>query len=404
MISIQEAMERIWARLPEKKKETLDISESTGRVLAHQVTAAESSPRFTNSAMDGMAVRFEDLQSLPVELSIVGESRAGVPFQGIVQNGQAVRISTGAVLPQGADTVIPIEDCQVEQSRVKVLTAKKKGANVRKKGEEFESGEVLLAAGTTLFPEHLALLAAQGIQRVEVYARPRVVLLTTGSEVKSFKEEIADYEIRDSNLLMLGEAIKLAGGALVVSDRLPDDFSLTVQKLKEAQNKADVIVLSGGVSVGPHDHVKKAAAEAGISEVFWKVNQQPGKPLFFAAKDNTLLFGLPGNPVSAFMSMAHYVYPVLRRLQGFDDDRAVCVARARSRLEINKKRAQLLRVRLEKTDEGWHFIPLKRQGSHMITSISQADGYIIVGPVETIEKDETRNVYLFPWRRSHGLC
>ncbi|WP_456442306.1 molybdopterin molybdotransferase MoeA, partial [Caldithrix abyssi] len=264
MISIQEAMERIWARLPEKKKESLDISEATGRVLAHQVSAAEPSPRFTNSAMDGMAVRFEDLQSLPVELSIVGESRAGGPFQGVVQNGQAVRISTGAVLPQGADTVIPIEDCQVEQSRVKILTAKKKGANVRKKGEEFETGEVLLRAGTTLFPEHLALLAAQGIQRVEVYARPRVVLLTTGSEVKSFKEEIADYEIRDSNLLMLGEAIKLAGGELMVSDRLPDDFSLTVQKLNEAQNKADVIVLSGGVSVGPHDHVKKAAAEAGF--------------------------------------------------------------------------------------------------------------------------------------------
>ena len=403
MISIQEAILNLKQNLPERQQEDIPLKQATGRILAQDVFAAEDAPRFTNSAMDGFALRFDDLNPLPATLKIIGESRAGVPFTGSVGKGQAVRISTGAVLPAGADSVVPIEDCEVSKDQVQVHQIKKRGANVRVKGEEIKKGQLLLASGKALFPEQLALLASQGVLQVTVFTRPRVALLSTGTEVKAFDQPVKDYEIRDSNRIMLGEAIKLSGAVLQKTEHLPDDFATTVDKLNEAAQETDVLIFSGGVSVGPHDHVKSAAEKAGFKQVFWKIAQQPGKPFFFAKKENKLLFGLPGNPVSSFMSFVHYVFPVLRYWQGHDFGWPQLQAVSQEKVEIKKKRPQLLRLSLQRHNGGYGFRILAQQGSHMITTISQADGYLITRANEVIEKNETRTIYLFPWRNSYGL-
>ncbi len=404
MISIEEAIQSILLKLPDRQIETVNLSESGGRVTARDVLALEDAPRFTNSAMDGFAVRFADLKELPTTLKIIGESRAGVPFRGEVNAGEAVYISTGAVLPAGADSVVPIEDCAVDEGFVKMSKIKKRGANVRAKGEEIKPGQLLLKTGSVLYPEQLALLASQGILQLDVFSRPKVALLSTGTEVKAFDRQIKEYEIRDSNRVMLSEAIKLSGSILQNAEHLPDDLKATINRLEEAVGKADVLIFTGGVSVGPHDHVKTAAEKVGFKQVFWKIAQQPGKPFFFAEKENKLLFGLPGNPVSSFMSFVHYVFPVLRYLQGHEFSHPVLQAVSMENVEISKKRPQLLRITLKKNGEQYAFRIIQQQGSHMISTISQAQGYLITKPQEIIHQNETRTVYLFPWRLDYGLC
>ncbi|NOX87935.1 MAG: molybdopterin molybdotransferase MoeA, partial [Calditrichaeota bacterium] len=316
MIAIDEAVRIIKEQAPFTEYERLPLTKALLRVLAEDIFAREPAPRFTNSAMDGFAVRWEDLQTLPANLSIIGESRAGVPFKGEVKSGEAVRISTGALMPDGADTVIPVEDTEETDGEAIILKAGKKAANVRYEGEEIKAGDLLVSSGSRIYPEHLAVLASQGISEVKIFKAPRVVLLTTGAEVKRFDETPEYFQIRDSNSPTLAAAITLAGAELISTDHLPDDLNLTIDALKEAAQKADVLILSGGVSMGRHDHVKSAAEKAGFSPIFWKINQKPGKPFYFAKKDKTLLFGLPGNPVSAFMGFVHYIFPLLRFMEG----------------------------------------------------------------------------------------
>ncbi len=399
MIEIEEALAIIQNAVTLTGIEKVELFSAVGRVLAKDLKAVEPSPRFTNSAMDGFALRWQDAENLPLELTIIGESRAGHPFLGAVKKGQAIRISTGAAVPEGADTVVPIEDCEVNANKVKILRLGKAGSHIRLKGEEIAEGDELLKKGTRLFPEHLALLTAQGIEKVDVYRKPGVALLTTGSEIKELGEEVKEYEIRDSNRLMLKVAIDLCGGNLVMNQHLEDDLDLTVQTLSHAAEEADLIILSGGVSVGPHDHVKNAAEKVGFEPLFWKIRQQPGKPFYFARKNKTLLAGLPGNPVSAFMGFVHYLSPLLRAMQGLTFSWPMVELTAGTTFEVRRKRPLLMRVAVSKGE----FIPLPAQGSHMLTTISAAEGYIVARPGTVINKGEKQIVYLFPWRDYYGI-
>ncbi len=401
MITIDEAIAIIKEKLPPPRTAVVPLAEAAGRVLAEAVRAPEPSPRYDNSAMDGYALRYDDVagctKERPAVLRLVGESQAGVPFAGRLGAGEAVRISTGAMLPAGADTVVRVEDSEETDGVVRIVACRKRGQDVRFRGEEFDTGDQLLAAGVRLAAPHLALLAAVGIERVPVYQPPRVALLVTGTELAApGGTQVADHQIRDSNTIMLAAAVAAAGGTVVESRRVEDDWDATVAAIGAAAGAADILLCSGGVSVGRHDHVKAAALEIGFEEGFWRIRQKPGKPLFFASSGDRLLFGLPGNPVSAFMCFVHYVQPVIAALCGRPFGWPSVSATAGEDIGNRGGRPVLLRVRLAwQTPGGFRITRVERQGSHMLTSLTAADGYVLVQPGERIAAGDRVEVFMF---------
>ncbi|MDD5758334.1 MAG: molybdopterin molybdotransferase MoeA [Desulfobulbaceae bacterium] len=405
MISLNEAVAIVKNNLPPSGEKSLSLAEALGHFLAEDIVAPEPSPRYTNSAMDGIAVRFVDVagakEESPVLLTIIGESRAGLPFSGSVGVGEAVRISTGAMLADGADTVIRLEETREAGNSVAVLAVRKKGQDVRRQGEEFETGTLLLRRGTRLAAPQAALLAAVGIDHVRVFTPCTVALLVTGSELVAAGDQIERYQIRDSNMMMLQAAVREAGGNLLSSRRVVDEREATSEAI--ATSDADIILCTGGVSVGRHDHVKEAAEENGFAPLFWRIRQKPGKPLYCARKGNTLLFGLPGNPVSAFMCFAHYVRPVLGALCGQPFGWPSCMAQAVVKLTNKGSRPNMVRVRLTATPEGGHGVgSVEHQGSHMLTSLAEANGYVILEPGQSVDVGEMIRVYSYDFRCEPG--
>jgi molybdopterin molybdotransferase len=381
------------------------LENATGKYLAEDIRAPEPSPRYTNSAMDGFAVRWEDIckasPEAPVALKIIGESRAGVPFSGQVQPGEAIRINTGAMLTEGCDTVVRVEDTEeAGNETVYILAAKRLGQDVRHRGEEFGENDLLLSRGTRIAPPQVALLAAVGVERLKVFAPPRITLLVTGSELAAPGEAIADHQIRDSNMIMLKAAVQEAGATLISAIRVGDDFRTTVEVVGQAAKTADIILCTGGVSVGRHDNVKEAAEANEFTPLFWRILQKPGKPLYFARKGEMLLFGLPGNPVSAFMCFTHYIRPLLGALAGRPFEWPTISAEAAADITNPGKRTAMVRVRLSKGVDGIYRIhEVEQQGSHMLTSLCFADGYIILGPQQTLSAGERSLVHLYDFQR-----
>jgi len=398
LFSIHEALSIIKENIPQTHSQSARLEGSLGKYLAEDIIAPEPSPRFTNSAMDGFAVRWQDVlmakKESPVELSIIGESQAGHQFRGQVALKQAVRISTGAVLPQGCDTVVRVEDTEESEDKVEIFTVRCQGQDIRNQGEEFQKGDLLLTRGTRITAARSALLASVGIENISVFAPCRVALLITGSELVTGSENIKDDQIRDSNMIMLANAIKEAGGEIVKAIQVEDDYGATQQAIEET--KADVILCTGGISVGRHDHVKEAALANGFAPLFWRIRQKPGKPLFFARKKEQLLFGLPGNPVSAFMCYTHYVRPLIAALNGKSFGWPMISGEAQENISNSGKRTNMIRVRLQwHANKGHTITHAAKQGSHMLTSLAHADGYIILEPGQKLEKGERIDVYRY---------
>lgn len=402
MISIREAFNILQENLPEQKKESVYLTKAYSCYLAEDIYAPEPSPRYTNSAMDGYAVRWEDVAKAsrenPAVLAIVGESQAGKPFTGRVGKGEAIRISTGAVLPVDTDTAVRVEDTDEHDDVVQIFSVRHKGQDVRFRGEEFQEGEVLLPRGTHLRTRQLTLLASVGIEKILVYSAPEVALLVTGTELVSTHDSgIKPFQIRDSNTIMLEYSVRENGGEIIHSGYVDDNLENTKILINSIAEKQPAIILcSGGVSVGRHDHVKKAAEEAGFTELFWRIKQKPGKPLFAARRKNTLLFGLPGNPVSAYMCYIHYVRPIMAYLKGRKEANAPVTAKVPCCITNKGKRTNFLRVNADfSTGEIPRLTEVEKQGSHMLSSITSADGYIIMDPGETLEPGSLKEVYLF---------
>lgn len=402
MISVQEALRILRDNIPTPRREMVGLDQAYYAVLFEDMRAPESSPRYTNSAMDGFAVRWSDCRSVAdgseVRLQIVGESQAGVPFSGELSAGTAIRINTGAMVPPGADTVVRVEDTSEADGSVIVRAVRALGQDVRVAGEEFEKGELLFSKGRRLGSRELALLAAVGLDEIPVYAKPKVSLLVTGTELAPpTDKDIEPHQIRDSNSIMLKSAVLEAGGLLQASTHVEDSLEHTIERVDQAcRAGADLILCSGGVSVGRHDHVKDAALAAGFTELFWKIRQKPGKPLFVCRRNDTLLFGLPGNPVSAFMCFNNYVRPVLTQLQGITDGHPFITARSTGVVENRGKRTNFIRVRVETIpNEIAQITEISQQGSHMLSSIVHADGYIVLQPGVVLEPGSLIEVFLF---------
>jgi len=400
LISISEALELLDKHIPLPQVETVDLLEAMGRIVAEPIEATVDSPPYSNSAMDGFAVRWSELETLsgdhPVTLRIRGESQAGDPFHGELTSGEAIRISTGAIMPDALDTVIPIEVCEVTDDTVTITAVKQQFQHVRYQGEEFQRGGHLLDPGVKLDVAQLALLASQGVHKLPVYAQPRVAILVTGQELVPFDASAEPHQLRDSNRPMLKAAVEATGGVVSLMTHVEDDLQATIQAIQDAEAAADIILLSGGVSMGAHDHVRPASQACGFEQVFWRINQKPGKPLFLAEKPDHVLLGLPGNPVSAFMCFQHYGSRLIKRAGGDPTQPEVTPAAITHPLRNHGARTTMVRVQLTQGEDlTWRAQALKQQGSHMLTSISQADGYFILEGRQELNQGTSIDVIRF---------
>ena len=374
-IALAEARARVLAATRPLGAEEVALGDALGRVLGEDVASPHDLPPFDASAMDGYAV----VAGPPAELAVVGESRAGRPAERRLLPGQAIAISTGAVVPDGADAVVPVERVEARDGRVEV-PATEPGANVRRAGEDVRRGEPVLAGGTDLGPAELAVLASFGRERVACGVRPRVAVVVTGDELVAPGAALGPGQIRDSNATALAAQAARAGALVALAEHAADERAATTAALDRGLRAADVLCVSGGVSVGEHDHVKAALADLGVEERFWGIALKPGKPTWFGTAGERLVFGLPGNPVSAMVTFHLLARPALRALAGADPSDARASAIADAPIARSRGREQAVRCRLEARDDGWHVAPTKAQGSHVLTSMLGAGALALVPP------------------------
>ena len=374
LLTIDAALELVLARAQPLDSELVAVAAASGRVLALDARAAVDLPPFDSSAMDGYAVRAADT---PGELAVAGQSAAGLPAGAPLARGAAAVISTGAVVPDGADAVVPIERTSLEESTVTVEGVVA-GAHVRPRGGDAHAGDLVVEGGTRLGPPQIGALAAAGVATVTCARRPRVALLATGTELRAPGTELRPGEIYESNTVLLAAQAVTAGATADVLDSVEDDPDATREALKRAL-AADVVITSGGVSVGPHDLVRAALADLGAEEVFWRVAVRPGKPVAFSVRGRTLVFGLPGNPVSALVGFELFVRPALLALQGAREPGPLYLpARLAAAVRQNADRDELLRARLRMDADGALVHPLGGQESHMIVRAASADALVLV--------------------------
>jgi molybdopterin molybdotransferase len=376
LISVDEGRGRVIAAARRLGVEDVTLERALGRVLGEDLQSTIDVPPFRSSAMDGYAVA----AGPGGELHIVGEARAGHPAAVVVRAGDAVRISTGGEVPDGADAVVPVERVESGGDGVVRVPEVRPGANVRLPGEDVRAGDVVMRAGAVLGPAELGVAASLGRPALRCALRPRVAVLVTGDELVEPGEERGPGRIYSSNGYALAAQVTSAGAELVRRETVGDSLAQTLDALLRALADADVVCVSGGVSVGPHDHVKSALAELGVEELFWGVSLRPGKPTWFGAREERLVFGLPGNPVSAMVTFQLFARPALLALQGADPGATRAEAVLDEPVARNPRREQAVRCRLRSGADGWHAAPTGAQGSHVLTSMLGADALAIIAP------------------------
>jgi molybdopterin molybdotransferase len=356
--------------------EAVPLRAALGRVLAEDVVSHDDVPSFDNSAMDGFALRASDTatatEAAPTVLIVTGESRAGAPHADRLEAGQAVRISTGAMVPAGSDAVLRVEDAHDAGDTVSTTRPVAPGLEIRRAAEDIAAGDVVLRAGTRIGPAELGVAASTGAAQLSCARPPRVAIVVTGDELVEPGAPLPPGAIRNTNGYAVPAQVAGAGGEILSVETAGDDYGETVDTLRRAL-AADVVVSTGGVSVGAHDHVKPALAELGVKEVFWGIALRPGHPTWFGTTGSVLVFGLPGNPVSAMVTFHLFVRPAISRMLGerAADRRATATMDA----DYAKRpgRAHVVRCTLAAGPDGWHVRPTKEQGSHVLTSMLNAE-------------------------------
>ena len=389
LLSVEDARAQMLDGLQPLPSEDAALGDALGRVMAAELTSLTTLPPWDNSAMDGFAVVAADIssasQAAPVILRVTGEVAAGAAPTATVTPGTAVRILTGAPLPPGADAVVPVEDTDAAPgvaslpAQVAIRSAFSPGAHIRPAGSDLRAGQRLLETGTQLTPAAIAVAAAGGHATLAVHGRPRVAVLATGDELVQAGGPLGAAQIPDSNTPGLMAAARDAGAEVRSLGIARDSLESVREALLKGLEWADIIVASGGVSVGAHDVVKDAFASVGRIDL-WRIAVQPGKPLAFGRAGKVLLFGLPGNPVSSLVTFELFVRPVIRRLAGHTDVVGREMVRATLGQAVSKApgRRAFIRVRLTAADDGWHASLAGGQESHMLSALAAADGLAII--------------------------
>ena len=378
MLSVDEARARVLAAIrPVEPVESL-IGDAQGKVLAGDLRAPHPLPRFDNSAMDGYAVIATDVAAatpeVPVALELGGEVRAGQSADEKVLAGTAIRIMTGAPVPEGADAIVPVEDTEESGGRVSIAAATEAGRHIRPAGDDLAEGDVLVRDGVELGPGEMALLASTGMSPVRVREGPRVAILVTGDELVPPEATPEPGFIRDSNSVALRALVAEAGGEPIPFPPIPDDREAVVAQFRRAAELADLVISSGGVAVGRYDFVKEVVEELGRIDL-WRVAMQPGKPVVLGAIGATPFLGLPGNPVSIHVGFEQFVRPAIRKMRGCRSLlRPTLEARLTEAIHKQPGRLHFVRVRLRDEGEGWLAEPTGAQGSHVQSSLVECHG------------------------------
>jgi molybdopterin molybdotransferase len=376
MISIDEALALVFDGLAPLDVESVALADAAGRVTAEPAASAVDLPPFDRSAMDGYAVRAADTAP-GVALRLAGGVAAGEVAAATLEPGTAARVSTGAAIPPGADAILQSELASEQNGNVAPARALTPGTHVRRRGEDLRAGAVLAPAGSVLTLPRVSALASAGVGEVVVRRRPRLHLLVTGSELLPLGAPPEPGRIHESNGLMIRLLADRAGADVADRGVVGDDRDAT-RAAVEAGLAGDVLVVSGGVSVGPHDHVRPAFADCGVEEVFWRVRIKPGKPLWFGRR-GTLVFGLPGNPLSTIVCFCVFIEPALRRLQGERDARPrLETGRLTTAARASDRRTTFLTAALRPGADGvLEATPTERQGSHMTGALGESDGFAV---------------------------
>ena len=395
MIQVQEALDKILTKIQFKGVEKVSLDQALGRVLTEDVVSRINNPPLDNSAMDGYAVIAGDIQSAtpenPVKLEMVEEIAAGYTAKGTLKPGQTMRIMTGAPIPPGADAVLMQEDTQKDGDSILCLDRADVEENIRRAGEDIKIGESVLKKGTTLSPAHIGMLAVIGRSQIAVGQRPTVAILSTGDEILELDETPEGPQIFNSNGHMLAAQIKSAGGIPVYLGIAKDTEEDLMEKFAWAL-KADIVVSSGGVSVGDYDLVKSTLQKMGQEMLFWKVAMKPGKPLAFGRIGKTPIFGLPGNPVSSFVSFEQFVRPSLRKVLGCSDLSHKTVQAKLTRTIYKKPgRLHFLSSIVSWANGEYTVTPAGEQGSGILKSAANANGLLIF-PLEAEEIKQGQEV------------
>ena len=377
LMPVDEALARVLGAVKKLGVEFIKLDDVIGRVLAKDLEAKRDQPPFQSSAMDGYAARHEDLGG---PLKLVGIAAAGHRFKGTVKRGQAVRILTGAPLPMGADTIVIQENVSLSGKVLVVHESPALGRNIRPRGLDFKKNAVLISAGTRVTARDIGLMAAANAAVVSVRKRPRVVLFTTGDELVLPGDRPRTDQIFSSNSHALAAMLNAWGAEVMNLGIVRDDMKATIAAIKKAAN-ADILVTTGGASVGDHDYVQEALRRAGVKIGFWKIALRPGKPLMFGTKGKLSVLGLPGNPVSALVCARIFLKPLIGKMLGLDMTDVPVMARVAAALPANDERQDYLRATLRYEEDGARVVHVfSKQDSSMQRNLRDADCLIVRPP------------------------
>ena len=398
VLSVEEALEQILSRVQALPTERVEVTAALARVLAELIVSTREIPPWPNSSMDGYALRAADTRADKAVLAVVGRIVAGVMPERALRAGEAMRIFTGAPLPEGADAVIPqeeVEDAGASNGTITVRGRVDPGAYVRRAGEDVRPGDVVLSPGRVLGPAEIGLLATLGHAQVQVHRRPRVAILSTGNELADLGVEPGPGQIPNTNTYSLMAQAREAGAEPINLGVVPDQLDAIEERLRWGRD-ADVLVSSAGVSVGELDLVKEALTRCGAELHLWRVSMRPGKPITFGSLDGRAVFGLPGNPVSAMVTFELFVRPALLKLGGRTAlARPRLWARALERIANPGSRRGYLRVTLVPSGRGYGAKLTGHQGSSILRSMVSGDGLAVVHPDQVLDVGEEVEVIVF---------
>ncbi len=402
MISVTEAQKMLLESISKGKIIEIDVRNSLGYLLAQDFAAPIDLPPFSNSAMDGYAFDYNEIHfTKNYGLKIIGEIKAGQLPNINVAKGEAVRIFTGAPIPKGASVVVKQEDTNEIEGKVFVKSKVKSGDNIRKKGHQIKKGTCLSLSGKQISPAIIGYLSSLGIKKTKVFKKPAVSIIVIGSELIEPGKKLRNGQIYESNSFALKAALLQMGIKPKFVKNLPDDKETINKAFENILPISDVVIFSGGISVGKYDYVRELIEEWNISKVFYKVAQKPGKPLFFGKKDGRLIFGLPGNPCAAITCFYEYVYPALRKIEGYNFENFLLPSKKLPLLEKNivakGNRTTFFKGKVNRNNEGVYV--LDGQGSDNLRSFAEADCLIKIDSKEDVHlnKGEMVEVHLLPF-------